>query len=187
MSTATAPEETVDQEMKSTEPERAPDNDTVNTRETITKEEIPGPSKESVAGPSKKPENDDSKEENPAPSDKPAPAPKIDFTCSVCNLISESCDYFGSRPPFARNLRLTEDSYIMKDPFVPPPTHGKPNPEYFLVLGVNCAFCEVKVCKSTECSFHYSKTFCSKCALENVKQFPLEIQTKIRKQLNKQE
>lgn len=123
-----------------------------------------------------------SKEQVP-PEEKPEP--KIQFFCSICKLISTSCDYFGRKPPFARKLQITEDSYIMKDPFCPPPSSGRPNPEYFLVIGVNCAFCETPVCKSPECSFHYGKTFCSKCALENIKQFPLEIQTKVRKQLNK--
>lgn len=111
--------------------------------------------------------------------------PKIEFTCSNCRLISASCDYYGSRPPFAKRFQTTEDSYIMKDPFCPPPSSGRPNPEYFLIVGVNCAVCELPVCKSAECSFHYGKTFCRECALENVKQFPLEIQTKARKQLSK--
>lgn len=123
----------------------------------------------------------DSKEE--AREKSPEPDPTFPFDCSICKLITVASDYFGTRPPFARTLHITEPSYVMKDPFCPPPSSGKPNPEHFLVIGVNCAFCDAQVCKSLDCSFHYSKTFCCKCALENVKQFPLEIQTKIRKQL----
>lgn len=110
---------------------------------------------------------------------------KISFKCSVCKIVSASCEYFGKRPPFARKYQVGEESYIMKDPFCPPPTSREPNPEHFLIVGVNCTLCGVPVCKSDECSFHYSRTFCSKCAIENIKQFPLEIQSRIRKQLAK--
>lgn len=125
------------------------------------------------------------KEEQDTPVKKEPDEPKIEFQCSICKLINASCDYYGTKPPFNRKLQITEASYIMKDPFCPPPSAGRPNPEYFLIIGVNCAFCETPVCKSPECSFYYGKTFCCKCTLENIKQFPLEIQTKARKQLNK--
>ena len=120
-----------------------------------------------------------------ASKDEKEPEPRIEFSCSVCQLIKVTCHYYGTRPPFARKLQLTEDSYVMKDPFCPPPTSGQPNPEYFLVVGVKCTICESPVCKSPECSFYYGKTFCSQCTLQNIKEFPLEIQTKIRKQLSK--
>lgn len=131
------------------------------------------PEKPQEAQDEKKPEDD-------------LPPPKIDFKCGLCGMDNIKCDYYGTRPPFARKLQITENSFIMKDPFAPPPVSGsqKSNAEYFLIVGVNCAMCEEQVCKGSECSFHYGKTFCGRCAIENIKQFPLEIQSKIRKQIN---
>lgn len=115
--------------------------------------------------------------------DKP-PEPTVPFSCHLCKM-TETCDYYGKRPPFARKYQITEDSFIMKDPFSPPPSSSRPNPEYFLVIGTNCTMCGEEVCKGNECSVHYSRTFCRPCALSNIKQFPLEVQTKFLKQLKK--
>lgn len=109
---------------------------------------------------------------------------KIIFKCDNCSL-NERCDYFGTNPPFAKKIYFSEKCYVMKDPFSPAPSHltNKSNSEYFIVIGSHCSICNNLVCKGTECSFYYSKTFCLSCAKNNLKEFPLEIQTKIRKQL----
>lgn len=138
------------------------------------------PSSSSALEPEPAPE----KKPEPEPEPEKKPEPKIDFKCSVCKFISEKCDYFGSRPPFARKLQITEASFVMKDPFSPPPSAGRPNAEYFLVIGAKCTMCEAAVCKSSDCSVFYSRTFCRGCALENIKQFPIEMQSKVRKQFN---
>jgi hypothetical protein len=115
----------------------------------------------------------------------PEPEPdRIAFSCESCNL-TEKCDYFGRQPPFARKIQFTENCFVMKDPFSPPPSSqsNKSSSEYFLVLGANCEICAKTFCKGAECSLYYSKTFCLTCAKANIQQFPLEIQSKIRKQL----
>jgi Cysteine-rich domain len=107
---------------------------------------------------------------------------KINFKCSACGMI-EMVDYFGKCPPFTRNIELIEESYIMKDPFTAPPTrHGKRSfTEYFIVLGSHCIICSLIVCK--DCSLFYKSTFCYVCAEAEVSRFPLEIQSKIRKEI----
>lgn len=107
---------------------------------------------------------------------------KIKFTCSSC-AMSEFVDYFGKSPPFTRNMELLEDSYIMKDPFtVPPSKHGKRSfTEYFISIGSHCSLCQTVVCK--ECSLFFKSSFCYPCAETKVHQFPLEIQSKIRREI----
>lgn len=97
--------------------------------------------------------------------------------------MSEDVDYFGKNPPFTKNLQLLEDSFIMKDPFTAPPSrHGKRSfTEYFIVIGSHCAMCKSVVCR--DCSLFYKSTFCYACAQSQIHQFPLEIQSKIRKEI----
>ncbi|OXB56821.1 hypothetical protein ASZ78_005789 [Callipepla squamata] len=66
-------------------------------------------------------------------------------------------------------LRILEDSYVMKDPFTP-------DKEKFLILGSPCSLCRRTVCVGTECSLFYTKRFCLPCVNENLRAFPLEIQ-----------
>lgn len=110
--------------------------------------------------------------------------PKINFQCALCSM-NEMCEYKGTHPPFARQIMLSEICYVMRDPFSPQPgPHStKSTSEYYLTLGADCALCGRSVCKGAECSLFYSKTFCLQCAMDQLKQFPLEIQTKIRKQI----
>lgn len=114
------------------------------------------------------------------------PEPKINFRCDFCSL-NEWCEFKGTHPPFARQIRFAEECYVMKDPFspAPGPHSNKTNSEYVLVLGADCVLCHRNVCKAAECSIFYGKTFCLSCAgsSEYIKSFPLEIQTKIKKQL----
>ena len=43
----------------------------------------------------------------------------IPFNCSICRL-TETCHYYGRRPPFARGqIEYVEDSFVMMDPFSP--------------------------------------------------------------------
>lgn len=106
---------------------------------------------------------------------------KIQFMCKECKM-SELVHYFGKTPPFVKNIEFLEEAYIMKDPFTVPPTrHGKRSfTEYFINIGANCALCEDSFCK--DCSIFFNSTFCYRCAYEKVTQFPLEIQSKIRKE-----
>ena len=106
---------------------------------------------------------------------------KIQFLCKECGM-SELVHYYGKSPPFVKNIEFLEDCYVMKDPFsVPPSRHGKRSfTEYFINIGSNCIFCSESFCK--DCSIFYSSTFCFRCAYEKVSQFPLEIQSKIRKE-----
>ncbi|XP_055678503.1 cysteine-rich DPF motif domain-containing protein 1 [Lutzomyia longipalpis] len=128
--------------------------------------------------------------ENPEPEKdqkeqkRPEEKQRIPFCCSLCSM-SEKCDYVGKNPPFARKIQLIEDSYIMIDPFSPPPIDSRKqsSAERYLVLGAECSVCQRVVCRGTECSFFYTATFCTECVREKLREFPLEVQTKIRKQL----
>lgn len=108
--------------------------------------------------------------------------PKIQFTCANC-AFNEACDYKGLKPPFAKKINFLEECYVMQDPFSPPPgkLSDKSNSEYFIVLGADCSSCQKVVCAASTCSIFYAKTFCLQCAYRLVKDFPLEIQSKIRK------
>lgn len=111
------------------------------------------------------------------------PKPKIHFRCAFCAL-NELCEFKGTHPPFARQINFSEECYVMKDPFspAPGPHSNKTNSEYVLVLGADCALCGRAVCKANECSIFYAKTYCLTCASGRIKEFPVEIQSKIRKQ-----
>lgn len=109
--------------------------------------------------------------------------PKIQFKCGNCSFLEE-CDYFGKKPPFANKIKFNENCYVMKDPFAPSPEHAKTtNSEFFIELGAHCAKCERTVCRGQDCSFYYLKTYCLSCASSFVKMFPLEVQSKIKKQI----
>lgn len=107
---------------------------------------------------------------------------QIPFNCSSCKM-AEKVDYFGKTPPFTRNIELLEESYVMKDVFsVPPSRHGKRSfTEYFIILGSHCIVCDSIVCK--DCSLFYKSSFCYPCAHSKINEFPLEIQSKIRKEI----
>jgi Cysteine-rich domain len=107
---------------------------------------------------------------------------KIQFLCKECKM-SELVDYFGSKKPsFVKNVTFDEDTYVMKDPFSAPPSrHGKRSfTEYFIAIGSICALCHESFCK--DCSLFFNSTFCYRCSYENVSKFPLEIQSKIRRE-----
>lgn len=108
-------------------------------------------------------------------------AEKIQFLCRECKL-SELVDYFGKKPPFVKNIEFLEDTFIMKDPFSAPPSRqgSRSFTEFFISIGSNCVMCVHTVCK--DCSIFYDSTFCFKCAYEQLPRFPLEIQSKIRKE-----
>lgn len=108
----------------------------------------------------------------------------IDFLCSSCDL-HEKCHYFGRTPPFANQIEFFEDCYVMKDPFSKQPTKLISRSDYFLVLGSECSSCKKVVCKDIECSIYYKLSYCLTCAKENIKQFPIEVQGKISKALQK--
>ncbi|XP_066285595.1 cysteine-rich DPF motif domain-containing protein 1-like [Branchiostoma lanceolatum] len=96
-----------------------------------------------------------------------------DFACSLCN-ISAPYDYLGTTPPYAKSIVLLEKAYVMKDQFTP----GK---EGHLVLGADCCLCGKCVCLGQDCSLFYTKRFCLPCVLQNIQEFPLEIQEEVAK------
>lgn len=106
--------------------------------------------------------------------------PEIPFICSSCKM-NETVQYKGTHPPFASNIKLLEASYVMRDPFQP---RAKSKPEAFIVIGADCCICEIAICKDSTCSFFYAKSFCIKCAEENIHQLPKEVQAKFRKQVS---
>jgi len=122
------------------------------------------------------------KKEEDAAAAKPEEPEKIHFRCSGCAMV-ELVDYFGRCPPFVKNLELLEESYVMRDPFSAPPTKlGKRSfTEYFIVIGSNCHFCESQICK--DCLIFYKSSSCFPCAEQRLPDFPLEMQSKIRKEI----
>lgn len=94
------------------------------------------------------------------------------FQCSSCSL-KEKYEYFGKSPPFVRNYKLEEDSYVIEDPFL------SPNRGEFLIIGAHCIKCNKAVCKDANCSFYFSGTFCIKCAKDDLNQFPNVVQEKL--------
>lgn len=109
--------------------------------------------------------------------------PKPQFKCTNCDF-HEEYDYLGRQPPFANKIKFNEPSYVMKDPFAAAPEHAKTtNSEYFIALGANCTKCERPICRGQDCSFYYLKTYCLSCAGGIVNVFPLEVQSKIKRQI----
>lgn len=113
--------------------------------------------------------------------------PKIPFKCESCGFVAV-CNYKGVAPPFSRNIKFTEECYVMQDPFSPPPGNAtsKSNSEYFIVIGADCCSCTKIVCAASTCSLFYQKTYCCNCAYQTIASFPLEIQSKIRKIISSQ-
>lgn len=120
--------------------------------------------------------------EPPSPAEEDDRIPRINFCCSSCGM-NEMVHYKGTEPPFVLGVKLLEESYIMRDPFQQHPPRWKKKPEYFISLGAHCCLCSQVVCRDVECSFFYVSTFCLDCAKGALKSFPLEVQTKLRKQL----
>ncbi|XP_017100376.2 cysteine-rich DPF motif domain-containing protein 1 [Drosophila bipectinata] len=108
---------------------------------------------------------------------------RIDFRCSGC-YMHELVHYFGREPPFALGIRYKEDNYVLRDPFQPPPQAGRPVPEYYISMGSKCSSCLKIVCKSSGCSFYYTATFCVPCGKSKLKDWPVDAQTRFRKQLS---
>lgn len=106
----------------------------------------------------------------------------IEFHCSGCNM-HEMVHYYGRTPPFALGIKFREDSYVLRDPFQAPPPRWQSKPEFYVALGVNCSSCNKAVCKDTSCSFYYTKTFCLECGKVELKNWPVEAQSRFRKQL----
>ncbi|ALC47257.1 CG11755, partial [Drosophila busckii] len=106
----------------------------------------------------------------------------IEFKCSGCDM-QELVHYFGQKPPFAIGVKFREDTYVMRDPFQAPPQRWKLKPEFYVAIGAHCAMCNKVVCKDTSCSIYYTKTYCLQCGFAKSKSWPVEAQTKLRKQL----
>ncbi|KAH9508022.1 Cysteine-rich DPF motif domain-containing protein 1 [Bulinus truncatus] len=92
------------------------------------------------------------------------------FSCSTCEF-TVNFHYKGRKPPFANCILLHEDCYIIKDPFS---TSGG-----FVTVGGMCSMCGKDVCMSTHCSLFYTQRFCFRCALNNLHEFPHELQLEI--------
>ncbi|KAL5014732.1 hypothetical protein ScPMuIL_009002 [Solemya velum] len=92
------------------------------------------------------------------------------FVCENCNL-SSSYTFFGKRPPFARSIVLLEEAYVLRDPFS--------EDGGILVLGGHCSVCSTPICRAQDCSLFYSKRFCVRCVLQNMEEFPAEIQQEV--------
>lgn len=107
---------------------------------------------------------------------------RIDFHCSGCDM-HELVHYFGREPPFALGIQYKEDNYVLRDPFQPPPQGGRPIPEYYISLGSKCSSCLKTVCKGSGCSFFYTATVCVPCGKTMLKDWPVDAQTRFRKQL----
>ncbi|EDV94732.1 cysteine-rich DPF motif domain-containing protein 1 [Drosophila grimshawi] len=123
----------------------------------------------------------------PAPTEKPEDdvderIARIEFHCSVCNM-HELVHYYGKEPPFGLGIRFREDSFVMRDPFQAPPPRWQSKAEYYVALGVKCATCGKPVCKDAACSFYYTQTYCLPCGSVQLKSWPVEAQSKLRKQL----
>ncbi|XP_039491529.1 cysteine-rich DPF motif domain-containing protein 1 [Drosophila santomea] len=108
---------------------------------------------------------------------------RIEFNCSGCEM-HEMVHYFGRKPPFALGVEYPEDNYVMRDPFQPPPPRWQTQPEYYITLGTKCSTCSKSVCKDPGCSFYYTASFCLPCGKEELKNWPVEAQARIRKQLS---
>ena len=93
------------------------------------------------------------------------------FSCAYCPL-EEHYDYKGAKPPFARQIHFSEDSYIMRDPM------SLPNRGEVLVLGADCNICKKTVCLA--CSLFYAKRFCSQCASTCIPNLPTQLHGKIK-------
>lgn len=107
---------------------------------------------------------------------------QIPFHCVICNF-QMCCDYKGNAPHFAKNIQFSDECYVIKDPFSPPPGNlsTKSLCEHFIVIGSDCSYCNRSVCQLNSCSIFYHKFYCSDCAFQLLNTFPVEVQCKIRK------
>ncbi|XP_068257573.1 cysteine-rich DPF motif domain-containing protein 1 isoform X3 [Nyctibius grandis] len=67
--------------------------------------------------------------------------PTGEFKCQLCGLTAPYM-YYGQKPPNTRSIVLLEESYVMKDPFIP-------DKDKFLILGSHCSLCTRSVCVGT--------------------------------------
>ncbi|KAG8245737.1 Cysteine-rich domain [Homalodisca vitripennis] len=100
--------------------------------------------------------------------------PEAEFTCTACGL-SENYDYKGKQPPFSKLINMSNECYVMKDPFSPP------NRGQFLILGSDCTLCKKPFCQATDCSFFYINFYCLHCALQNINLFPPQFHVRLNK------
>lgn len=107
---------------------------------------------------------------------------QIEFHCTSCQM-RELVHYYGREPPFALGVKFREDNFVMRDPFQAAPPRWQSKPEFYIALGVKCSCCEKIVCKDPTCSFYYTKTYCLPCGAAELKSWPVEAQTRLRKQL----
>ncbi|CAG9765812.1 unnamed protein product [Ceutorhynchus assimilis] len=96
------------------------------------------------------------------------------FECALCNL-REKYEYFGKAAPFQKKFILSEDSYVIEDPFAAP-KQGE-----IVVLGAHCVACNKMVCKDLYCSVYYNGTYCIHCAKSGNAKFPKVIEEKLNK------
>lgn len=111
--------------------------------------------------------------------------PKHPFACESCGFRMYY-NYKGTRPPFADHLSFAEPCYIAMDPFKPPPSRLNQHSyfEHFITLGCDCFTCGKTVCSSPQCNLFYRHFYCGECANASREQFPLDVQSRIRKNLN---
>ena len=96
-----------------------------------------------------------------------APPPRL-FECSICDF-SSNYDVLGRTiKECSDSIVFMEDSFLLRDPF----SGGC----RVVCLGSFCRICGEQVCASQTCSLFYVHRFCGKCALENVKAFPDQLQ-----------
>lgn len=161
------------------EPQRPSDQAVpgVSAADEAPAQELP----ESVQQPTDPPQN-----EQPKP-DKPNPfiLPRHPFACENCGFRM-FYNYKGTRPPFAQQLTFAEPCYIVLDPFKPPPARSNQHSyfEHFITLGCDCYSCGKTVCSAPQCNIFYRHHFCGDCAHASVDQFPLDVQSRIRKNLS---
>ncbi|XP_017143047.1 cysteine-rich DPF motif domain-containing protein 1 [Drosophila miranda] len=128
------------------------------------------------------PEEDQQPQDKLEPLEEDERIAKIDFRCSACDM-HELVHYFGRQPPFALGIKYLEDTYVMRDPFQPPPPRWQSKPEYYIAMGSKCSSCSKVVCKDAACSFYYTRTVCLPCGKAELKDWPVEAQARLRKQL----
>ncbi|XP_034663650.1 cysteine-rich DPF motif domain-containing protein 1 [Drosophila subobscura] len=128
------------------------------------------------------PEEDEKPKEELDPKERDERIAKIDFRCSACDM-HELVHYFGREPPFALGIKYLENTFVMRDPFQPPPPRWQMKPEYYIAIGSHCSSCSKVVCKDAACSYYYTKTVCLPCGKAELKDWPVEAQARFRKQL----
>ncbi|XP_005092263.1 cysteine-rich DPF motif domain-containing protein 1 [Aplysia californica] len=104
----------------------------------------------------------------------PSTKPALPFSCSYCDFAVDY-HYKGRKPPFAKNILMLEDCYVMKDPFS---TSGG-----FISVGGMCSLCARNVCMANTCSLFYTQRFCLNCVADRLEEFPQEIQQEVSQRL----